>query len=198
MAGGNRYSTTVAWVKVALPLVALALLSTLFLLSRTPDPDAALPFADVDVEQLVREQRLSRPRFAGTLDDGREVTVVAGAATATAENPGKIVMTAIEGRVTLSADAQMTLTAETGDLDLSDQIVSLAGSVDAVTTDGYRLATENLIVAMDTMHLMAPGAIRLVGPGLTLDAGAMDLSGAEGAAFVSFTGGVRLLYDAQN
>lgn len=198
MAGSNRHSRTVAWVKVVLPLIALALLSTLFLFSRTPDPDAALPFADVDVEQLVREQRLSRPRFAGTLEDGREVALVADTAAAAAEDPNKIVMTNIESRVTLSDRAVMTLTAETSDLDLAAQIVTLAGSVIAMTTNGYRLATEHLSIGMGTMHLSAPQPIMMTGPGLTLEAGAMDITGGEDAGFVSFTGGVRLLYQPEN
>ncbi len=198
MAGSNRYSTTVAWVKVTLPLIALALLSTLFLFSRTPDPEAALPFVDVDVEQLVREQRLSRPRFAGTLDDGREVTLVADTAAAATDDPNTILMTTIDSTVILSDVDDMTLTAQAGDLNLATQVVDLIGSVVAVTTMGYRLSTERLLVTMGTLRLTSPGAIHLTGDGIDLRAGAMDMTGPEGATFLSFTGGVRLLYQPEN
>lgn len=196
MAGSNRYSTAVTWIKVALPLIALALLSTLFLLSRTPDPEAALPYADVDVEELVREQRLSRPLFAGVLEDGREITLVADTAAAAVDTPSTIAMTTIESRVILSGDRTLLLSADRGDLDLGGQVVALQGSVHATLTNGYEMTTGLMTVAMDVMHLTAPGRIVLTGPGLTIEAGAMDLSGPEGAAFLSFTGGVRLLYDA--
>jgi len=198
MARGNRYSTTVAWMKVALPLAALALLSTLFLFSRSPDPDAALPYADVDVAQLVREQRLSRPRFAGTMEDGRAVMLVADSAAATTENPNVILMTTIESNVTLSATDDLALTANAGEYRLADQVISLAGSVLAQTTQGYRLSTERFIMAMDTMRLTAPGPIRLTGDGLDLEAGAMEMTGPEDATFLRFTDGVRLLYQPQN
>jgi lipopolysaccharide export system protein LptC len=198
MTGGNRYSTMVAWAKVALPMIALALLSTLFLFSRTPDPEASLPFSDVDIDQLIREQRLSRPRFAGTLDDGREITLVADTASATVRDPNTIVMSEIESRVALSQDAALTLSADLGDLDLGTQVVTLTGSVIALTTDGYRMITERLTVAMDTMRLASPEAIVLTGPGVTLEAGAMDMTGADGDAFLSFTGGVRMLYEPEN
>ena len=36
-------SRIVAWLRVLLPLAALAILSTLFLLGRKPDPDDAIP-----------------------------------------------------------------------------------------------------------------------------------------------------------
>jgi lipopolysaccharide export system protein LptC len=195
MAAPNRYSTLVAWVKVALPLIALALLSTLFLFSRKPDPEDALPFAEVDVEQLAREQRLSRPRFAGTLEDGREVTLVAETAAPAAANPNRILLTGVEARVALAPGDELLLTAGTGDLELAEQRVDLVGAVDAATTAGYRLLSERITIAMDAMRVASPGPVVLRGAGITLEAGAMDLSGAEGQAFLSFTGGVRLLYE---
>lgn len=197
MAAPNRYSTVVTWVKVALPLLALALLSTMFLFSRTPDPDAALPFAEVDIEQLAREQRLSRPRFAGTLEDGREVTLVAATAAPASANPNRIHLTEVETRVTLSGDDRLVLTAREGDIDLAAQHVSLDGAVSAETTSGLSLGTDRITVAMDSMRLAAPGPIEIRGDGVTLTAGAMDMTGPEGEVFLSFTGGVRLLYDPE-
>jgi lipopolysaccharide export system protein LptC len=195
MAAPNRYSTVVTWVKVALPLLALALLSTMFLFSRTPNPDEALPFAEVDIAELVREQRLSQPRFAGTLEDGRAVTLVAATAAPEPTNPNRIHLTEVEANVTLSAEDRIVVTARDGDIDMAARNVSLDGQVSARTTSGVSLGTERLTVAMETMRLAAPGAIELGGDGVTLTAGAMELTGPEGAAFLSFTGGIRLLYD---
>jgi lipopolysaccharide export system protein LptC len=194
MAGPNRYSTLVSWAKVVLPLMALALLSTLFLFSRTPNPDDALPFADVDVEQLVSEQRLSRPRFAGTLEDGRPVTLSADSATQQGAEPNTLLLSTVEADVALSADTSLQLSADTGEFDLPRQIIDLAGAVTILTTSGYRLASDRISVALDTLRLASPGAVTLSGSGLTLEAGAMELTGGEGQALFSFTGGVRLLY----
>ncbi len=60
----NTYSRVVAWLKVLLPVIALVLLSTMFLISRTIDPSRAIPFANVDVEGMVRDQRISAPAFS--------------------------------------------------------------------------------------------------------------------------------------
>jgi lipopolysaccharide export system protein LptC len=196
MAASNRYSTAVTWVKLALPLIALALLSTMFLFSRTPDPEAALPFAEADIDELVREQRLSRPRFAGTLEDGREVTMVAATAAPEPANPNRIHLTEVETRVTLSDTDELTFTAREGDIDLAAQTVEMAGEVAARTTQGLTLGSDRITVAMDRMRLASPGEITLSGAGMTLTAGAMELIGPEGQAFLSFTGGVRLVYDA--
>ena len=46
MARLDLHSRLVTWAKVALPLAALAILSTLFLLADRIDPTAAIPYAD--------------------------------------------------------------------------------------------------------------------------------------------------------
>ena len=61
----TRHTKVVRAARVVLPLLALALLSSLFLLTQTPNPDAAIPYAEADVQLLAREQRLTAPRFAG-------------------------------------------------------------------------------------------------------------------------------------
>jgi lipopolysaccharide export system protein LptC len=194
MAGPNRYSTLVAWAKVVLPLIALALLSTLFLFSRTPNPEDALPFAEVDMEQLASQQRLSRPRFAGTLEDGRPITLSAQTASQDGGDPNLIHLSAVDAEMTLTESDRVSLQADSGDFDLATQVIDLMGAVRAATTGGYSLLSEQLTLVLESMHLTSPGAVSVSGSGLSLEAGAMELTGSEGQALFSFTGGVRLLY----
>ena len=49
----NR-TRTVRWLRVLLPLLALAMLSTLFLFSRGSDGESQIPYADVDAEAMAR------------------------------------------------------------------------------------------------------------------------------------------------
>jgi lipopolysaccharide export system protein LptC len=192
----NRYSTIVSWVKVALPMLALALLSTLFLLSRAPDPDAALPFADIDIEQIAREQRLSRPRFAGTLEDGRELVLISNTATPVAGAPNRIRLDGIEADLELTGDDQARLIAESGIIDLAEQSADLRGSVRLTTESGYRVESDRITVAMSVMEIDSPYAVTVTGPQFRLTAGAMRMTGPANAATLHFTGGVRLLYGA--
>ena len=60
MARADFHSRLVGWLKVVLPLAALAILSTLFLLADLIDPTAAIPYAEVDVEDLARDPRWGR------------------------------------------------------------------------------------------------------------------------------------------
>ena len=198
MALSNTYSRVVAWAKIILPLVALALLSTLFLFSRTLDPNRAIPFADVDVEELAREQSLGQPRFAGTLSDGREVIFTANRATPVAGEPDQIAATDIEARVDLDDSSVLLIVAGAGLFDLAAQLADLSTSVGLTTSNGYHLTTELLRFSLGEFMASSPGPVDVTGPGITLQAGSMEISGTEGNNLVVFNGGVRMLYDPQS
>ena len=195
MARHNRYSRLVGGLKVVLPIAALALLSTLFLFSDPPDPDRALPYAEVDVAQLARELRLTQPRLAGVMPDGREVTLVARTAAPDFEETNVIVTDQIEGRIALSEDGFVLLDAGEGRIDVAGRIANLSGGVEAETTQGYRVVSDTMRLSLADLGMATPEAVRIDGPGLQLEAGAMVLDGPGGAAVLSFTGGVRVLYE---
>lgn len=198
MAGPNRYSTLVSWAKVLLPLTALGLLSTLFLFSRTPNPQDALLFNDVDIGQLGIERRLTEPRFAGILADGQPVSLSAARAVQRMDQPDQMQLDRVETEVLLHDGENVNLTADHGTYDARAQIVDLIGMVNARTTTGYQLLSDRLLVAMGEMEMTSPRAVTLRGPGMLIEAGAMELTGGEGQALVHFTGGVRLLYETRN
>lgn len=198
MAAPNTYSRVVAWVKVILPLLALALLSTLFLFSRTPDPNRAIPFADVDVEELAREQSLGNPRIAGTLPDGREVIFTADRAIPALSDPGMISATGIEARVDLTADSLLLIAAEEALFDLPGEAADLTGDVQLTTSNGYRLTTAALHFDLAASTLDAPQEVRVTGQGMELTAGSMRLETVDGNDVALFNGGVRVLYDPGN
>jgi len=197
---GNRYSTLVTWAKMVLPTLGLALLSSLFLLSDTTDPEGALPFADIDLEQVTNEQRLSQPRFASTLGDGREVTLVADSAVQTVTQTDEIALVDVWLDMAMSGDDRALVRSDTGTVFLNAQYVDLLGDVLAQTDAGYNLRSEAMSVSTggDTLTITSPGAVRGTGPGLTLEAGAMVLTGPPGGEVAHFTGGVRLVYERPN
>lgn len=195
MAERNRYSQVVALVKVLLPLLALALLSTLFLFSRTPDPERAIPFAEVDVEELAREQRLTQPRFAGTLEDGREILFVAQSAAPIPDMPDQVAATSVEARIALSDTDYVLLSAEDSLVHLDQNRADLEHDVLITSSTGYRIRTERLLMGLNVLNLDSPGPVEIDGPSLLLTAGSMTLSGPEGAQVLIFNGGVTVVYE---
>ncbi len=198
MARNNLYSKAVIWVKITLPLIGIALLSSIFLLSGAPDPDAALPYAEVDVDEIIREQRVSQPRFAGVLADGQEVVLIADAVATAAGRTDRIQAQSLEGRVDLSDVDFFTVEARLGDIDIAGQLVTLSDGVTLQSSLGYQIVSDRMLMALDTFDLRAPTPIHITGPGLDLTANTMHMSGPDGRTIVRFNGAVRVLYVPQS
>jgi lipopolysaccharide export system protein LptC len=188
----NRYSRIVATLKVLLPLAALGLLSTLFLLARVPESGLTGRITG----DIAADGRMRAPTFSAMTEDG-PLTVTADAAIPRASDYAVV---ELEGpRVTLGIEGarDITLTSRTGRLSRPDREAEFSGGVEVRTSDGYAIETEHVRSTFDGALAESPGAVRLTGPGLTLEAGTMTIEeGASGLAAgrLLFNGGVRLVY----
>ena len=196
MARADRHTRVVGWLKVALPLAALAILSTLFLVARRIDPEDALPYAEVDVEELAREPRMTAPAYAGTTADGASITLSADEARpADPDSPAQAAGLRLElatpdgGRTELiAAEARMNDTA---------QELTLSGGVTVTTSTGYRLETEELAARLDRTGLESRSAVSATAPAGVITADRMSLrqdTQTPGEYLLVFNGGVRLIY----
>ncbi|MDO5621759.1 MAG: hypothetical protein Q4G24_09845 [Paracoccus sp. (in: a-proteobacteria)] len=181
-------SKVVAILRVALPLAALAILSTLFLLSRKADPDAAIPY--VEGELRGDGPGITAPAYSGVADDGTQLTFRAASVSQTGEG-------AAADQVSLnwlSPDGrEAQARALTGSLD-GDRLV-LDGGVRLSTSDGWQVQAPRLEGTTDRSTLDAPDGIAGQAPLGAIEAGAMRLSrNTDGHTLLDFTGGVRLLY----
>ncbi len=192
----DRHTRVVGWLKVALPLLALAVLATLFLLADQIDPDAALPYAEVDVEDLAREPRMTTPTYSGTTSDGGALTLSANEARpATNGAPAS----AQEPRLRLETPdgATTDLSAAIAVLNKAAAEILLSGGVTINTSSGYRIETAEMTARLDRSGLQSRTPVTATGPAGDLSAGGMTLdqdNSSPGAYVLVFNGGVRLVY----
>lgn len=180
-------------MKIILPLVAIAVLSTLFLFAGRPDPEDALIVSDINVTELANEQRLGRPRFAGLLEGGQALRFTAERASPLADSTDLFTAETVAVRVTLAPGLEALIDAGGALVDMNAQTAELSGGVVIRRTDGLRLQTQTLALGLASLSATS-GAVEVLGPGLTLDAAAMEVMGD---AQIRFTGGVRMLYEPQ-
>lgn len=197
------HSRLVTGLRIVLPLVALGLLSTLFLVSRDIDPSRALPYAAVDVEDLARDPRITAPRLSGVTDDGTAVTLTARTVRI-ASGTGETVEAEDVVALFEAADGRRsTFTADTALLDRAADRLSLRGDVRMHDEAGYRVATDAVVAALDRTWVTSPGPVTAEAPAGRLEAGGMLLRAGPAAAGqpaghrLLFTGGVRLLYQPE-
>jgi lipopolysaccharide export system protein LptC len=192
----DRHTRVVGWLKVALPLLALAVLATLFLLSDQIDPEAALPYAEVDVVDRAREPRMTAPSYAGTTSDGASLTLTADEARpAASDAPANAQGLTLELK---TPDGTRTaLHAQAVEIDQAGRQMVLSGGVTISTDTGYRMETPEVLAQMDRSGLESRGDVTANGPVGALQAGGMVLSQdnrTPGAYVLVFNRGVRLVY----
>jgi lipopolysaccharide export system protein LptC len=186
-------------LRVLLPVAALALLSTLFLLARTVDPDDAIPFAEVDVSERARQQQLTAPRITGVSAGGTAFRLQAADARPDPEDARRLSADAMRLTLRDGDAAGAVVTAGRGIADTSARSVVLEGDVRVETTTGYEFRSDRLEGTLGRLRIVSPGPVAGSGPLGDLRAGTMLLEeDAAGRQTLAFTGGVDLVYRPPN
>lgn len=186
-----NYSKAVRWLKIGLPLLALGLLSAVFLLPRDHGFDGGLIYSTADLLALGEGLTVSNPRFTGTTEEGEPFVVSATTATPDGPDPEEVVLASPEA--TIDQDARsVVLTATTGTLLPKKSLLTLSGAVTLVTSDGYEVTTAHVNANIKTGTLDAPGPVHAVGPQGAIEAGSFRAERAPradaGAAPAATTG----------
>ena len=192
----DRYSRMIALLKVLLPLMALALLSTLFLLSRNIDPMASIPFAEAEVNERMRDQQITGPFFSGSTEQGDQISFSAGEI-GVADGNGRVTANDVSAQIDLSSGARLVFFADLGEVDIANDTSILSGKVLITTSTGYKISSERLVSAMTSLNIESPNEIIAEGPLGTFSAGSMRLALSEKTKSTQmvFTNAVKLIYD---
>lgn len=192
----DRYSRIIALLKVILPLASLALLSIIFLISRGSEQEAAIPFAQTEIEDRMRGQQITAPFFAGSTEAGDEILVSAQNirredATSEGSSAG------LHAVMRLSKGGKISLSADLGSLEIAKQIAHFSGDVVIQTHDGTRVETEQLDAHLDEIFAVSPTPVTATGVIGQLNAGAMQIhTKSQGkSVHILFNKGVKLVYD---
>lgn len=191
------YSRIIAWLKILLPLAALVLLSTLFLLSRDTQ-DAIAPEIGERLGGDATREQVREPSYAGVTERGETVSVVAR--TARPEDDGAVMAEAVTAVVTLEDGTRIEMMAPAARLSEPEDEARLEGGVQFRSTTGYRFETEGLVARLGEVAGRSLGPIQGETPAGTIEAGGMTLSPGATADDVQllFTGGVKMIYVPQS
>jgi lipopolysaccharide export system protein LptC len=193
----NAWSRWVVLLKIILPLIALALLSSIFLLSRTIDPTASIPFTDVDLKDRAREPRLTVPKFSGMTGDGALVTLDASEMRPDPGRPGSGTATDLRARMVSQTGETTDVVSDRGKVDTEAGTYEMTGAVKAVLSSGYTIAAPKMAGLLDATQLDASGPVDATAPMGQITADAMQLRSdpaAPGNYLLVFNGRVRLVY----
>jgi lipopolysaccharide export system protein LptC len=191
------HSRLIGWLKIILPLMALAILSTLFLVARTIDPEDAIRYADVDVSERLAQPRMTDPTYAGVTDDGAALTITADEARPEGDTEGAGTAKGLVGTLETPDGGRTDMVATAGQVDATSRVVTLTGGVDVTSSSGWRVQTQGLRAGMDQTELETTAPVTATGPAGKLSANAMRLSqDAQNPEhyLLVFNGAVKLIY----
>lgn len=190
----NMHSQIVGWAKIILPLGALALLSTLFMLARAPKDQTGIPFSEI--ADIARDQRITAPKFSGLTNEGSVVTLTARSAQPDTAQPDTVMIDALMFRMENPDGSNLTVTATTGELDGRAGIARFLGLARLETSSGFEMETNGLTAELDTGIVTSDGLLEIRAPFGELTAGKVtfNVTGDQTGQQMHFTDGVRLIY----
>ena len=197
MAYQDRYSWAVSWLKILLPLAALAILSTLFLFSREVDLDETVPLSRIVESEVTGGEVTVAPRYSGVTRDGTAIEVTADLLRPEAPGSEHVTAEALTAQFELAEGRTIDVTAASGTLASLDDQVVLEGDVDIATSDGFRMSSELLTARLDWTQIESPGPVEAAGPLGALEAGAMRITRGDDENDpdrMVFERGVKLVY----
>jgi len=196
--GPGLYSRIVAVLKVALPLVALGLLSGLFLNQSNDGAGGELVFSSGDLASLGSGLRISDATFSGTTRSEDNFRFTAAEVVPDAAPPSRAGISALSGVIDFTGGPSVEVTARSGDLDIAGQLLELSGEVTIETSDGYHMQSERMSVDLRGGTLDAGEPVLAEGPLGRIEARTLRVTPATGdgeARRFSFGSGVRVVYD---
>jgi len=186
----------IGWLKVVLPILALMLLSTLFLVARTVDPAQQLPFADVDVDQLARDERIGAPDYSSVTTEGAAIAVSARTATPDADDPNKVSGEQVRAEIDMPNGERIAIRAGHVRMNPLIGLATLSDAVTITSSANYRIETSGIEIKLDQTGVRSTGPVRLSGGIGELTANEFELtaqSGTTDAHRIVFSGNVRLI-----
>jgi lipopolysaccharide export system protein LptC len=191
------HSRIVGVLKVGLPLVALGMLASIFLV-QTDRFGGDLSFSRGDIDALGKGLRITNPTFTGTTQGQDRFRFTAALVEPDAAPPERAKITTLAGEVALNNGPVVELEADSGDLHIPTERLDVAGNVRIRTSEGYRMAAEQATLDLRAGSLIAGNAVETTGPLGRIDSGSLTIQPAAAsgeARRFSFGNGVRLVYD---
>jgi len=197
----NIYSRFVAWAKIILPILGLAILSSLFLFSKSRTPGKGARLFDGSLAKFASKERITGPRFAGMTPSGVAIELSAKQASPRPGSSG-FDATDLKAHMKTRAGQELDITANTGTIDSLARSSKLAGGVTLKTSFGYTALTRGLTFSLDSVNIQSDGKISAFGPLGKIEAGGLHLfleqpkkGDVTGGYVLEFKNRVRLVYN---
>jgi lipopolysaccharide export system protein LptC len=189
----------IRFLKIALPLLAVAILSTVFLVQNEDGFDGGLLFSTADKATLGDGLTIKNPRFSGKTDAGQAFSISAQIATPVGDDLRTVDVEGLSSVVHFEDGRQVEMQSATARIETSGQRISFVEGVNVRTSDGYMGHVGRLVADLESGVISGSEGVRFSGPTGKIDAQTMTISQSQnggatysGDSVLEFGGGVTL------
>ena len=162
--GIGGYSRFVTITKVVLPLIAIGLLGTVFLITNDDSLEGGFSFSQSDLNALESGLRIDKPRMFGSNPKGDLYNFVADTLLPDSLTPSLIEAQNISGEINYQSGEVIQLSAGKAEFMLEGNQLRLSEGMLVVMSDGSRIVGNGLLAELDTGKITSEGAITATGP----------------------------------
>jgi lipopolysaccharide export system protein LptC len=148
----------VKFSRVVLPAMIAVLTATLLIAPLTMRGDVSFMLAKDTVSMATERMRVTAATYRGQDGKGQPFEIKAGSAVQqTSRNP-VVMLTDLSANIRLP-EGIATIAAKAGRYDMDREVVHVDGPVVFTSADGYRLATRDVVVGLDSRRMASGGAV---------------------------------------
>ena len=164
VARGDKYSRTIFWLKILMPVGALAILMTTFMY-KTDNYQASRIWPSSDgVARVEVSGTVGRPRFSGLTGNGSSLTIIAESYVPEEADPSRALAEDVTATYSTSPRGEATLRAATAYLDRQNNVIFFDGNVRVNTSSREEILASHMEVALDSTYLLATGGVKAISP----------------------------------
>ncbi len=160
----KRYTSFVSIMKFALPVLALFLISTVFLLPGLEEQEDAITLEYK--QEIVREKqtKMTNPRFLSSDDGNQQYVVTADSALQPDPTSRKVILTNLQADITLQNGQWLSLSAPRGNLDPDAGLLDLDGGIEIFSDSGNQIKTKSAHVSLNEKIIESKEGLKGHGP----------------------------------
>ncbi len=173
------YSSFIKKVQIALPILAILLVSALFLINNQGDKIVAVEQEDVQpqIRQQIGKNELINPKFESQDSKGQSFSITADKATQESTNPdGEMLLENPIGTLNLNSGDTVQLTSDSANYQQNEQYIDLKDNVKLSHSLGYEMQTEALNINLTKNKAWSDQTVRVTGKEGSIDATGLEAS----------------------
>lgn len=186
---GGFHDRLVKFLGAALPMGVGVLAAFMIITPLSPRGEVSFLLDRNKVAMIDERLRIDNAMYRGQDNKGQPFSLTAGEAVQQSSAEGVVRMNELMARIILP-EGPARLSAQAGNYNIDQDVVSVIGPVQVNSADGYRLDASNVAVDLNTRQvsgrspatMIAPGGFKVTASGVTVDLDSKTMSGTGGVS----------------